>query len=162
MTLAGRHNTAKAKATNTARTTRETILSARVSPPGEVVRRPTVTVHHGVVRGAYERLPGTEPTGSRELVVRRFDTDRGYIEEHVVSVARGDRLDPMLHVEAGRLWMDWKNSDTRFGSAELVNSSWTAPTLYGWSDPSWVGVESMRKFIRRNLLVAPDFVDAGP
>jgi hypothetical protein len=58
--------------------------------------------------------------------------------------------------------MDWKDSDTRFGSAELVNSSWTTPTLYGWSDPSWVGAESMRKLIRRNLLVSSDAVDVGP
>lgn len=148
-------------------TSRTTNLAAwevptRVSPPGETVRRPTVSVFQGVIRVAYERLPDAAPTGSRELVVRRFDPDRGFIEEHVVSVPRADRLDPVLHVQSGRLWMDWKNSDTRFGSAELVNSSWTAPTLYGWSDPSWVGVESMRKFIRRNLLVASDVIDVGP
>ena len=148
----------------TSRTTNltEWEIPVRVSPPGEIVGRPTVTVRQGVVRVAYERQPGNEPTVSRELVVRRFDTDRGFIEEHVVSVPRADRLDPMLHVESGRLWMDWKHSDTRFGSTELVNTSWTAPALYGWSDPSWVGAESMRKFIRRNLLVAADVVDVGP
>jgi hypothetical protein len=148
-------------------TSRATNLAAwevptRVSPSGETVRRPTVSVHQGVIRVAYERLPNVDPTGGRELVVRRLDADRGFIDEHVFSVPRADRLDAVLHVQSGRAWMDWKNSDTRFASAELVNSSWTAPTLHGWSDPSWVGVESMRKFIRRNLLVSADVVDHGP
>jgi hypothetical protein len=148
----------------TSRTTNLTAweIPVRVSPPGEVVGRPTVAVHDGVVRVAYERTPATDPTGSRELVVRRFDADRGFLVEHVVSVPRADRLDPLLHVEAGRLWMDWKHTANRFGSAELVNANWTAPTQYGWSDPSWVGAESMRKIIRRNLLVATDAVDVGP
>ena len=137
-------------------------IPVRVSPPGEIVSRPTVTVYQGVVWVAYERHAGTEPTTSRELVIRRLDQDRGFVEEHVVSVQRADRLDPMLHAESGRLWMDWKHSNTRFGSAELVNANWTAPTQYSWSDPSWVGVESMRKLVRRSLLVAPDVVDVGP
>lgn len=148
----------------TSRTTNLTAweIPVRVSPPGEIAQRPTVAVHQGVLRVAYQRHAGIEPTSARELVVRRFDADRGFLEEHVVSVPRGDRLDPMLHVESGRLWMDWKHTDTRFGSAELVNANWTAPTQYGWSDPSWVGVESMRKIVRRNLLVAADAVDVGP
>jgi hypothetical protein len=111
---------------------------------------------------AYERQSGIEPDSSRELVVRRFDADRGWIEEHSIGVPRADRLDPVLHVEAGRLWLDWKHSDTRFGSAELVNSSWGATTLHGWSDPSWVGAEGVRRSIRRSLLFAPDVADVGP
>lgn len=134
----------------------------RVSPPGEFVSRPTVAVFQGVVRVAYVRRAAVDPTSSRELVVRRLETDDTWVEEHVIGVPRTDRLDPVLHVGFGRMWMDWKHSTTQFGSSRFVNANWTAPMLYDWSDPSWVGAEGTRRFIRRSLLSAADVVDVGP
>jgi hypothetical protein len=133
----------------------------RVSPSGEMARRPTVAVHQGVVRVAYERETSNEPTVSRELVVRRLDADRGFVDEHALAVPTLNRLDPVLHVESGRLWMDWKHSDSRFGSTERITAGWTAPALHTWSDPSWVGIESARRSIRRNLLAGPGLSDVG-
>jgi hypothetical protein len=137
-------------------------IPVRVSPPGELVRRPTVTVFQGVVRVAYERQPNVGPTTSHELVVRRLEADALFAEELVINVPRTDRSDPVLHSQSGRLWLDWKHSSTQFGSAQYVNASWGAPEFYEWTDPSWVGVESVRLFIRRSLLASPDLADLGP
>jgi hypothetical protein len=137
-------------------------IPVRVTPPGEVVRRPTVAVFQGTVRVAYEREPNVGATSSHELVVRRLETDGLSVEELVIDVPRAERSDPVLHAQTGRLWIDWKHSSTQFGSAVFVNASWGAPVFYEWTDPSWVGVESMRLFIRRSLFASPDLADLGP
>ena len=89
-------------------------------------------------------------------------TDSSLLTSLIVNVPSTERSDPVLHVQSGQLWMDWKHSNTQFGSAEYVNASWGSPVLYDWSDPSWVGVESMRLFIRGRLVAVPHLVDLEP
>ena len=137
-------------------------IPVRVSPPGEIACRPTVAVHQGAVWVAYERERSIEPVGMRDLVVRRLEPGGSFVEEHMIDVPRTERSDPVLHARAGRFWIDWKHSSTQFGSAAYLGPGWDAPTFHGWSDPSWVGVEGMRLFIRRVVFATTDVADLGP
>lgn len=52
----------------------------------------------------------------------------------------------------GRLWLDWKQGARELGVAEWTGSRWNPGTPQPRNDSSWVGVEEMRKTIRRAIL----------
>jgi hypothetical protein len=114
-------------------------------------RRPSVAVWGGVLRVAYER-GSEEPDMNQDIVVARQESDESFTPEIVARTERTDRLDAILHVENGRLWVDWKHADDSISYAEANDGFWTEPAGETWSDPSWLGVEDVRRTIRRNLL----------
>ena len=104
----------------------------------------------GLLRIAYER-GCDEPEFAQEIVVA-FEQCDDFIEEVVAQTVRTERLDPILHVEFGKLWVDWKQGVELFGFAEHETTGWTAPGSEPWTEPGWIGVESIRRVIRTNLI----------
>jgi hypothetical protein len=125
----------------------------QVSTASERARRPSVVVLEGQPWFAYER-DSSSPEMLQDVVVARALPGGGFERQAVHSTARAERLDVVLHVEQGRLWADWKNGDAEFGCAELEIGQW-ATTPVPWTDPTWVGVEGVRKQIRQEV-VGPD------
>jgi hypothetical protein len=54
----------------------------------------------------------------------------------------------MLHVAAGGLWLGWKHEPGEFGSATRDAGVWNGGSPESWTDPSWIGVEDVRKRVR--------------
>jgi hypothetical protein len=119
-----------------------------VTTAGMSGRRPSVAAFDGVLRVAYER-PSTEPGMAQDVVVVRREPTGGYKPEMVVSTPSAERLDPILHADSGHLWLDWKQTPSEFRWTEHVSALWATPVPTPWADPSWIGVETVRKEIRR-------------
>ena len=122
-----------------------------VTSPGGSGSRPSVAVHQQVMRIAYERS-GSAPGVIQEIVVATRHEDGTFTHEVVAQTARTARLDPILHVERGMLWLDWKQDDTHFGCSRWSTSGWQAPGTEPWSSGTWVGVEDLRRTIRKSML----------
>jgi hypothetical protein len=114
-------------------------------------RRPAVAIWGGILRVAYER-GSEEPGMNQDIVVARQELDESFTTEIVARTERTDRLDTILHVENGRLWVDWKHADGSINYSEAGGEGWSEPISETWSDTSWLGVEDVRRTIRRNLL----------
>ena len=135
----------------------------RVTPVAEAARRPTVVAIGNVVHVAYERSSNLDISGPRELVIRRLNGTGQFDVEHVVTSGATPELDPILHVLQGKLWLDWKHSDTEFGYVVLGNG-WGHTVLRPWEDRSWIGVENVRRAIQIRVaeLAAPSSLpDSG-
>jgi hypothetical protein len=126
-------------------------LPEQVTPTGVSGRRPSVVVRGGVMRVAYES-GASGPGMSQSVVVARRDGGGGFTTEWSVETARSEQLDPQLHLEDGRLWLDWKHESGEFGRAEASETGWSLEATEPWNDPSWVGVESVRRAIRDRVL----------
>ncbi len=122
-----------------------------VTGGSETGRRPSVSVFAGELKVTYER---TSSVGgmAQDVVVATKQGNGSFVLELVGSTVRTDPLDIMAHVADGHLWLDWKHEASEFGCAEYVGSSWTAIVPEPWPDPSWVGVEEVRKMIRKEVL----------
>jgi hypothetical protein len=114
-------------------------------------RRPTVAVHGGVLRVAWERA-STVPEMAQEVVVARQEPGGAFVIETTISTARSQRRDPVLHARDGRLWLDWKHGADVFGYVRYDQGGWSAIDAPTWPDPSWVGVEAKRKEIAAQIL----------
>lgn len=115
-------------------------------------RRPTVAVHDGILRVAYERT-STQPGVAQEVVVLREDLGGGFVVEAILPTTRTQRLDPVLHARGDRLWLDWKHAEDLFGYVRFEQGTWSTIDEPAWSDPSWVGVEATRKSIAGDVLL---------
>jgi hypothetical protein len=60
-------------------------------------------------------------------------------------------LDPILHVRAGVMWIDWKNADDVIAVSMYQNGVWQTPTHKIWTDASWVGELTVRHMIELEL-----------
>ncbi|MCP3978773.1 MAG: hypothetical protein GY716_05505 [bacterium] len=123
-----------------------------VTAGAETGRRPSILVFAGEVKVAYERTSSVG--GMAQDVVVASEVGGSFVLELAGSTVRTDPLDAMLHAEDGHLWLDWKHESSEFGCAEYVGTSWTAIAPEPWTDPTWVGVEEVRKTIR-NEVVGP-------
>ncbi len=123
----------------------------QVTPASTGGRRPSVAVFDGVLLVAYER-ECDEPESAQEIVVARQQAGGGFLDEIVAQTVRDLRLDVILHAENGRLWVDWKHDASTFGYAERGTTAWNAPGNEPWAESTWIGVEDIRRTIRRNLL----------
>jgi hypothetical protein len=122
----------------------------QVSEPAEHAHRPTVAVVEGQLWVAYERdsvIPGM----AQDLIVARRATGGSWTRETVASTGRTDRLDPILHVRADRVWLDWKDGVTELGYTEHDGAAWSGVGVEPWIDPTWVGVEEARRLLECNL-----------
>jgi len=137
----------------------------RVTPAGEAALRPTVVAIGNVVRIAYERSANVGISSPRELVIRRLNGTGQFDIEHVVTSGATPELDPILHVLSGKLWLDWKHSETEFGYVVLgvvLGDSWGQAARRPWNDRSWIGVEDARRAIQITVAELADTVSPVP
>jgi hypothetical protein len=124
----------------------------RVSPVGRAAARPTVAEYQGSLWLAHELEPLDQAATTGEIVVLRRAPGEAFVVDHVFSVPRAAELDPLLHVQGSRLWLDWKHGADQFGWSSRQPSGWTAIGLAPWPDPSWVGIETARDAIAHAAL----------
>jgi hypothetical protein len=129
--------------------------AAQITPVDTSGWRPAVAVAaDGIVRVAYER-PSSTPEKVKDMVVAARTPGGELVIELIVPTIRGERLDPVLHVENGQTWVDWKQESTQFGCARMnADGGWTEMTPEPWSEDTWIGVEDVRRTIRR-MIVSP-------
>ena len=58
-----------------------------------------------------------------------------------------------LHIDAGRLWLDWRQSGLKIGFAEWVDGSWSEMTTVPLINRSWAGEQQARRSVRELLLL---------
>ena len=98
-------------------------------------RRPSVAVWEGDLVSAFERDNGS----LQEIVFARTPMVGPPILQVVGFSNRTKRLDPVLHVRDGMMWIDWKQSDTTLGFSIYRDGVWSGAALKDWPDPSWYG-----------------------
>jgi len=124
----------------------------RLTLPDEHVSRPTVATVPGTAWVAYERSRNVDGDVTPTVVVKRIgDNENGLTARSFPSQRIGD-LDPALHVNSGRVWLDWKFSDDQFAWVVLEGPGDHDVHLIPWTDTSWVGVESVRLSIQRRVM----------
>jgi hypothetical protein len=125
----------------------------QVTSASESGRRPSVAFFDDALRVAYER-DTAYPEMSQEIVVSKRQIDGTFAPEIVARTSRADRLDVVIHSENGHAWVEWKDDGSVFGYAKNVAGAWNPPASEPWSNSSWIGVEDVRRSIRR-LALAP-------
>lgn len=114
-------------------------------------RRPSVTIWEGDVVVAYERDRAQGP-GQEIVFVRSSMTIGEFTPPEVVAVTtRTKQLDPIIHVRAGVMWIDWKQGDNAIAASVYQNGVWGTVTFSIWTDPSWVGELTVRHMIELQL-----------
>ena len=111
--------------------------------------RPSIVVVDGGVWVAFER---DSKSGLRQVVVASELPNGKFAERIVASSDHRQSLDVELHMDAGRLWLDWKQSGQEFGFAEWNDGSWSGVATEPWVDRSWAGEQQTRRRIRDLLL----------
>lgn len=114
--------------------------------------RPSVATWGGTVLVVAEAESGQ---GGRDIVLSTR-VGQGEFESEIVGGTPEDlALDVVLHVERGRLWMDWKRAGTEFAYSEFAGETWTPTATVPWTDHSWIAVEEARQRIRNLVLMSP-------
>ena len=119
----------------------------RISAIGEPGRRPTVAFHNAALWVAYERDATEMPFNTSEIVVRRANAEQNFVVEFIADSLYDDGLNPVLHVRGCRYWLDWRYSEDEFAYVEIPDSNSSGASLESWTDPSWIGLESVRLII---------------
>jgi hypothetical protein len=111
-------------------------------------QRPSVVMVGMAVMIAYEREAAE---GGSEVVLHTRGKGVTPKTQVIATTTREDRLDVEMHESHGSIWIDWKQSETQFGYVKYsADGEWGAePVFVPWTDPSWVGVE----FVRREIFV---------
>lgn len=122
-----------------------------VTTPGERGRRPTLVVRNDTVHVAFER-DSAQPDVAQEVVIKKRYSDGSFGESAVLRTSRIDRLDPVLHLENGWMWMDWKQSGDQLAFVVNGPDGWSEPAHVAWPDPSWLGVEDARQQVRQFVM----------
>jgi hypothetical protein len=119
-------------------------------PVADGARRPTPARVDDQFWVAYER---DSKTGMRLVVVASEMPDGTFAERIVATSERTQDLGIELHVEAGRVWLDWKRSNKEFGYAEWTDEGWSAVSTVEWTDHSWSGERQARQRVREKLFL---------
>lgn len=98
-------------------------------------RRPSVAIWQGDLVIAYER----DGAFGQEVVFARSQMDGPFIPQVVSQTTRTRRLDPIVHVREGQMWIDWKEADNVIAYSKHYGGVWKLPMPKAWTDPSWVG-----------------------
>jgi hypothetical protein len=104
-------------------------------------------VWHGSVVVAYER----DGQFGQEIVVARSDGEGPFVSEVIAVTARTARLDPIVHLRDGKMWIDWKESDNLIAFVRYNRGKWKRPRIWVWDDPSWLGELTARHQIESGL-----------
>jgi hypothetical protein len=110
-------------------------------------RRPSVAVWQDDLVIAYERDRGIV----REIVFARSQMGGPFVASVVAVTSRTGRLDPIVHVRDGVMWIDWKHTDTALAYSNYQGVGWKAPQNVAWTDPSWLGELVVRHAIEVEL-----------
>lgn len=89
--------------------------------------------------------------GGQEVAVGYLDDLGGMTLETVATTDRTERLDPVVHHAAGKLWVDWKHSAGTFAYSVREAGRWSAPVTLPWTDPSWQGEQDLRGIIQQRV-----------
>lgn len=118
-----------------------------VSQPGHASLRPAGAFYNGVLRVAYEVDDFGNGNTPRQVVLARFEN--GAFTPEVVAMTNnlGD-VQPQVHSHAGRLWVDWVDSETTSGSGEIA---WTRQNAQGQWEA--IGYEPFANYEEREYLV---------
>jgi hypothetical protein len=106
-------------------------------------RRPSIAVWRDTVVVAYER----EGRTGQEVVFAHSDGDGSFVSQVVAVTDRATRLDPIVHVRADEMWIDWKESDNSIAFSRYQRGKWKIPRIRTWDDPSWLGELTARREI---------------
>jgi hypothetical protein len=120
----------------------------RMTLPGEVVSRPTVATSGTVSWIAYEQVADNDGTPTPHIVVRSIDERDVVSEARVFPSERRAAMDPVIHANSGRVWLDWKFADDRFAWVMLDGPAAGEVRFVPWTDGSWLGVEDARARIQ--------------
>jgi len=112
-------------------------------------QRPSILRADGELLLAYERHGAA---GVREVALRYYLSDGSTYQELLAETGRRAPLDPVLHLEAGTIWIDWKHDDGRFAFRVLEGSRWSALQFLSWSDGGWDAEMEAREQIRSLVL----------
>ena len=123
-----------------------------VTTPGEISRRPSVTVDTDGIHVAYERDSAVPLMAQDVVVATSTDGGNSFVPQLVGSTARTDKLGIMIHSSFGTRWIEWMQDGLSFGCSEWQTSAWTPVVTESWTDPSWIGVEDVRKRIMTQVL----------
>lgn len=124
--------------------------TTRWSSPETVVpggaARPSVVAWKGALGVAYER-PAAGGSG-REVVLAWRSAPGSWTSELLAATPREDGLDPVLHVEANTLWIDWKHAADALAWSRREGSVWSALGMVPWDASTWVGEDAARELAR--------------
>ena len=122
-----------------------------VSAPAESARKPAVVTVGDALWVAYERdsaLPGV----TREVVVAISQNGGAFQRQVVATTSSPEPLEVSIHREAGRLWLVWRHDLEELAHVVRNGSAWPPPAVQAWSNFTWLGLEEMRRSIRRQVL----------
>lgn len=125
--------------------------AVQVSAPAESARKPAVVTVDDELWVAYEResaLPGV----TREVVVAVSRNAGAFQRQVVATTSSAEPLEVSIHHEAGLLWLAWRNDLEEAAHTEWSGSAWTPPTIQAWSNFTWLGLEELRRTVRRQVL----------
>jgi hypothetical protein len=131
----------------------------RVTELNEPGARPSIAFHGGAVWVAYERDATENVFNTREVAVRRQSEAGTFVLEFVAESEYDGPLEPVLHVKPGKFWMDWRYSEDEYAYAEIDGTAGSSTSLESCTDPSWIGVESVRRLIAK--IIGPATPDQG-
>jgi hypothetical protein len=92
-----------------------------VSQPGQSSCRPAAAFYNGILHVAYEVHEFGYGNSPREVVLAHLESG-AFITEVVALTNNLDDITPQVHSHAGRLWVDWVDSEDTAGAGELA---WT-------------------------------------
>jgi hypothetical protein len=134
----------------------------QVTTLNEPGRRPSVAVFDDSVWVAYERNATESPFNVNEVAVRSLIGGDTFALEYVADTEWQAAVDPILHVRNRTFWMDWRYSETQFAYANLSDLDADGAETEDWNDPSWVGIESVRRIIATLIHSIPGVAPAEP
>lgn len=111
--------------------------------------RPTIAIVDGRIWVAYER---NAKFGLRYVVVASELPNGEFAERIVATSDHNGALGVEIHVHAGRLWVDWRQSLQELGYAEWFDGNWSTVTTVPLDNRSWAGERQARRSIQGLLL----------
>jgi hypothetical protein len=124
-------------------------IPEQVGLTGNAGRRPAVVEYQDTVLVAAERSTGG---GSKDVLVST-EGQTGFTTEVVATAPQSAPLNVMLHLQDGRLWMDWRHSDAAYAYSEFDGDDWKPAVIVPWAVNDWIDYEEIRLIIR-NLVLA--------
>jgi hypothetical protein len=113
-------------------------------------RRPSLVHALGVSLLAYE---ADAPAGGQDIIVRRTADDGSSARDVVATTERTEPLDPFLHSESGKIWIDWKHAEGSFAYSVFDGARWARPAFVPWYGGDWNEEMAVREAIR-SLVIA--------